>query len=235
MQTLEVTDDQYAIIQQLREEIGEHVVGKYGCVRERDAVQFLIDNLHDELELEPGAASDNVEVGEDVAVDDGVDSDLQTVSYDETESVDEGSDTETAEGRETSPVDPDEPVADGDSEPGPTIDEGADGTSSPSDEELAGTPGVPADGEPDDEPGSLDDGTDGDDDLEPLGDGADGAADDDEMLDEMMNLLRTHDDKWEEAPSGEARYAVTLPDGSVETVQTKDDVRALLFKNYRSR
>ncbi|MFU8868878.1 hypothetical protein [Natronococcus sp.] len=201
MQTLEVTDEQYAIVQQLREEIGEHVVGKYGCVRERDAVQFLIDNLHDELELEPGTASDDVEVSEDVAVDDGGDSDLQTVSYDETESVDEG----------------------------------ADGRASPADEELAGTPGMPSDGEPGDEPESLDDGTNGDDDPEPLGDGTDGAADDDEMLDEMMNLLRTHDDKWEEAPSGEARYAVTLPDGSVETVQTKDDVRALLFKNYRNR
>jgi hypothetical protein len=225
MQTLEVTDDQYAIVQQLREEIGDHVVGKYGHVRERDAVQFLIDNLHDELELEPGTAGDDVEVSEDVTAAD--DADLQTVSYDEAESVEEGRDAEPTESRDASAVDADEPAA----------NRGADRPGTSSDDGLAGTPGVPADGESNDGHDSepLDDGTDGDDDPEPVGDGTDGTADDDEMLDEMMNLLRTHDDKWEEASSGDARYAVTLPDGSVETVQTKDDVRALLFKNYRSR
>lgn len=190
MQTLEVTDEQYAIVQQLRDEIGEHVVGKYGCVRERDAVQFLIDNLHDELELEPGAS------GDEDAVSDGVDTeaDLQTVSYDEDDSV------------ET----PDEPAVD----PDPVA-----GSEPSSDLGFEDRP----------EPASDGSESDGSDDETVTG----GDADDDEMLDEMMNLLRTHDDKWEEASSGDARYAVTLPDGSVETVQTKDDVRALLFKNYR--
>jgi len=53
------------------------------------------------------------------------------------------------------------------------------------------------------------------------------------MLDEMMSLLETHDDKWDESSSADYRYSVELPDGSSEQVQTKDDVRALLFKNYR--
>jgi hypothetical protein len=48
----------------------------------------------------------------------------------------------------------------------------------------------------------------------------------------MMNLLDTHGDKWREG-GPDARYEVDLPDGSVETVQTRDDVRAVLFKNYR--
>jgi hypothetical protein len=61
----------------------------------------------------------------------------------------------------------------------------------------------------------------------PGGGGGDG------MLDEMMRLMETHDDKWEQANSEETRYEVELPDGDVETVQTQDDVRALLFKNYR--
>ena len=74
-----------------------------------------------------------------------------------------------------------------------------------------------------DEAESNDDGSDED----------DGAADDDDMLDEMMSLLETHDDKWEESSSGDHRYSVELPDGSTEDVQTKDDVRAILFKNYR--
>ena len=51
------------------------------------------------------------------------------------------------------------------------------------------------------------------------------------QLDAMMSLLDTHADKWREA-DGDARYEVDLPDGSVETARTKDDVRALLFRNY---
>lgn len=58
-------------------------------------------------------------------------------------------------------------------------------------------------------------------------------GDGDEMLDEMMNLLEEHDDKWSEADSGDAKYEVELPDGGTEQAPTKDDVRALLFKNYR--
>jgi len=72
------------------------------------------------------------------------------------------------------------------------------------------------------------------------GDGSDAASDDDAgddgdddaMLNEMMSLLDTHDDKWGES-SGDERYAVELPDDSTEHVRTKDDVKALLFKHYR--
>jgi hypothetical protein len=60
---------------------------------------------------------------------------------------------------------------------------------------------------------------------EPAGDG-------DDRLNAMMNLLDTHEDKWREASQGDARYEVDMPDGSTEYVQTKDDVRAHIFKNY---
>jgi hypothetical protein len=63
-------------------------------------------------------------------------------------------------------------------------------------------------------------------------DDADEDSDDDAMLNEMMSLLDTHDDKWGES-SGDERYAVELPDDSTEHVRTKDDVKALLFKHYR--
>ena len=53
----------------------------------------------------------------------------------------------------------------------------------------------------------------------------------DTQLNAMMSLLDTHEDKWREA-DGDARYEVELPDGDVETARTKDDVRALLFRNY---
>ena len=51
------------------------------------------------------------------------------------------------------------------------------------------------------------------------------------QLNAMMSLLDTHEEKWRKA-DGDARYEVELPDGDVETARTKDDVRALLFKNY---
>lgn len=60
------------------------------------------------------------------------------------------------------------------------------------------------------------------------------SADDDsesEQLNAMLNLLDTHDEKWHTS-DGDARYEVELPDGSVESARTKDDVRALLFKHY---
>lgn len=65
------------------------------------------------------------------------------------------------------------------------------------------------------------------------GDGPDGqnAAGGADQLTATLNLLETHDDKWWQA-DGDARYEVQLPNGSVETARTKDDVRAVLFKNY---
>lgn len=57
-------------------------------------------------------------------------------------------------------------------------------------------------------------------------------GDGDDRLNAMMNLLDTHDDKWGEADKQDARYEVDLPDGTTEYVQTKDDVRAHIFKNY---
>jgi hypothetical protein len=53
------------------------------------------------------------------------------------------------------------------------------------------------------------------------------------MVDEMMNLMDAHGDAWEETDSSEGKYRVDLPDGGTQTVPTKDDVRALLFKHYR--
>ena len=179
MQSLEVTEEQYAYIQQLREEISEQVVGKYGHVRERDAVQFLIDNLDGDLEID-----------DDFAVAEEAD-----LAYDEGEATPEdGEDLEDGD--------------EGDEED-PEPEGGADGY------------------EPEPEGEDEVDDTGGDDES-----GEDGTADDDDMLDRMMSLLDTHDDKWEESPSADHRYRVTLPDGSTEDVQTKDDVRALLFQNY---
>ena len=182
MQTLEVTDEQHAFIQHLREELTEQVVGKYGHVRDQDAIQFLIDSYDGDLDLD-------ADVQLDASSDAG--DDAETVSFDESEDGDDGA--------------------------------GADGETE--DDEDGG-----ADADEDE----AEDGEDAADDSDGLSEGVgdDGSASNDDMLDRMMNLLDTHDDKWEESPSGDYRYRVELPDGSTEDVQTKDDVRALLFKNY---
>ena len=92
-------------------------------------------------------------------------------------------------------------------------------------------------------PPGGDDGTDADDEPEAAGgaddeeadeEGASGAGDEDERLEEMLNLLETHDDKWSVSDSDEGgKYVVALPDGKSMHVRTKDEVRALLFRHYR--
>jgi hypothetical protein len=52
-------------------------------------------------------------------------------------------------------------------------------------------------------------------------------------LNSMLSLLETHEDKWREADGGEEKYEVDLPDGSTTGARTKDDVKAVLFKQYR--
>ncbi|MFC6717794.1 hypothetical protein ACFQGT_09150 [Natrialbaceae archaeon GCM10025810] len=204
MKTLDVTDEQYEFIQRLREEIAESVVGKYGFVREQDAVQFLIDNLGEDVDVEAafdsGATADVAASVEAAIAGEDDPHELEAVSYDEAEDVAEEAD-ESDEA--------DEAGAD-------------DGSGSDSDDADAD--------ESDDDADESDDDADGVDGATEDDEG--GAADDDDMLNEMMSLLETHDDKWEEG-SGDGRYTVTLPDGSTEDVQTKDDVRALLFKHYR--
>ncbi|AXR78159.1 hypothetical protein [Natrarchaeobaculum sulfurireducens] len=198
MNTLEVTDEQYAFIQRLREEISTDVVGKYGFVRERDAVQFLIDNLSEDVDIDDEvdfSATDDVAASVDAAIEGEDDPhELETVSYDERTAAGAGTDSTT------------------DSE-----------SAGPSENETSDAENVEE---------VEDEGETQDDDDDSIG-STSGAADDDDMLDEMMSLLETHDDKWEESSSADYRYTVTLPDGSTEDVQTKDDVRALLFKNYR--
>ena len=228
MQTLEVTDEQYAVIQQLREEISEQVVGKYGFVRERDAVQFLIDNLdgNPDIDVEidtdlDSSATDDVAASVGAAIDgESAPDDLEEVSYIEDDSVDGNDEPAPGAATDADVVDPD------DSAPEPESDAGDEDEAEPE----------PTDTSADEDASSESDGDAaadaGDDNGDDSSDG-DGSADDDDMLDEMMSLLETHDDKWAESNAADYRYEVELPDGTTEQVQTKDDVRALLFKNYR--
>ena len=59
----------------------------------------------------------------------------------------------------------------------------------------------------------------------------DKSENDDTRFEIAQGLLDNYDDKWREI-DGKARYEVDLPGGETATAQTKDDVRAILFKNY---
>lgn len=171
MHTIEVTDSQYAYIEQLRSELQEQVVGRYGTCRDCDAVQFLIDNIDDDLDLADTFDTDTLPGGDELHYDEHL--------------------TGTTDGNGADDADD---AATEDSDDDSATDNGDAGSETGSD--------------PD-------------------------SADDDDMLDEMMNLLDTHDDKWDESSSGDYRYEVDLPDGGTKSAQTKDDVRAILFKEYR--
>ncbi len=177
MPELEITDEQAAFLDSLREAIEDELVGPYGTVHRRDALQYLIDNYGEPDEL----------------LSDGSPADVASPEADT-----------VAEGRVGDGSDGD---AEGDADADDT-DAGADDATD--DEEASESGGGGGGGIP-----------------TPGGGGGDG------MLDEMMALLEEHDDKWTEADSEETKYEVDLPDGSTETVQTQDDVRAILFKNYR--
>jgi len=177
MPELEITDEQASYLDDLRDAIESEIVGPYGTVKRRDALQYLIDNF--------GEPETIYEAGDSTRTD----------REGDTESNDEREDVESAP-QSTAGGDTDEAKADEES------DDLSDETASV--EKAEG-------------------------DEVPAGPGSSGDA----MLNEMMSLLDTHDDKWRQADSEETKYEVELPDGDAETVQTKDDVRALLFKHYR--
>lgn len=172
MKTLEVSDEQYAQLDAVREALAEDVT--YGHVRPRDAVQYLLDaHDGDDLDVEISPAATDADAADPETADGADDDSTDDDGADDTAATDD---------------------ANGDAEPSETDDDT---------EDPGGTP------TPTPTPGGGDD-----------------------KMSAMMNLLDTHDEKWERADSQETRYVVDLPDGTTEEAQTKDDVKAILFKNY---
>jgi hypothetical protein len=226
MPDIRITGEQAERLRDLQDRIERELVGKYGHVRPSDAVEYLLDRYESDAEA-----------GDDLAADHGA-PDLVGSNADaaiDGEAADGGDDEDGAADDAGSDADParegdghaagetrgrdDERESDAESADADDA-ESADGKSD--DDAVDGGDG---DDNGDGGGGSDGDGGDGDD----GGNDASGAA----MLDSMMNLLDTHGDKWGEADAGDERYEVELPDGSVETARTKDDVRALLFRHYR--
>ncbi|WP_257298680.1 hypothetical protein [Haloarchaeobius sp. FL176] len=180
MPEMTVSDAQAEFLESLRAEMQAET--RYGYVRKRDALQYLIDN----------AELDEVDVEADVAPPSETDDEVGDESTEEqaAEAVEHQDDEEEATADGGAGVD------------GSTQAEAADGGTT-----TAGSPSS-------------------------MPDPSDGGEEGDDRLNAMMNLLDTHEDKWREASKEDARYEVDMPDGTTQYVQTKDDVRAHLFKNY---
>ncbi len=202
MPEIEITVDQREYLEDLQAELEEDVV--YGHVRLTDALQFLIDSREGELSAAQKAAGSEPADDEEYG---GADSAAADEADAEVESNDE-------EGREN----------DAEAE---DVDDAVDSGIDDAEGDETDDGGEP-DAESDEDAGETDADDTDEDDAEPAAAPTPGGGD---RLNAMMQLLDTHDEKWREG-SGDARYEVDLPDGSTETANTKDDVRALLFKNY---
>lgn len=166
----------------------------------------------------PNETSDTPDDAAAVPDDDEDPDDGETDGADEADDAND-TDSEADDADDANDVDDTDPEADEHADVDPDAGEGTDETD-----------------ETDDADGSEEA---GEDTAERSGHAADtnAAADGDDAgaatLNSMMSLLDTHADKWREADAGEAKYEVDLPDGSTEGARTKDDVRAVLFKQYR--
>ncbi|MEZ3164351.1 hypothetical protein ABNG03_14015 [Halorubrum sp. RMP-47] len=254
MPTLDITDDHADRIEALREELAAAHAGPYASVDREDTLAYLLD-LADAVDdpdrvAEPPSDDPTVE-----APDDATNAAAPTAPFDR----DRARDLLTARNRRRSDPGPDDPMdlsdiaaafeITGRSEmtKGELVDAILDAAEALAADPFARVdidlrPADAADGESadsDDEADAAGDDAGEDDAGEEEADANDASGDDEDegddggagQLNAMMSLLDTHGDKWREA-DGDARYEVDLPDGSVETARTKDDVRALLFRNY---
>jgi len=234
MPPIDITDDHRDRIEALREELTATHAGPYASVDTEDALAYLLD-LADAVD-DPEREADPAALGDDRTDDAGSATPGDGASFDRDRA------RERLESRPRRHGDPDaaeetdlyeiaaafDVTGRSDMTKAELVDAVLDAAESLAadpfswvDVDLGGDASEPGPSDESESSDSADDGAE-------TGSESDAGA---SQLDAMMSLLDTHDDKWREA-DGDARYEVELPDGDVETARTKDDVRALLFKNY---
>ena len=255
MPTLDISDDHADRIESLREELEAAHAGPYASVDREHALAYLLD-LADAVDDPDRVAEPPSDDPADEPPDAATSAAASAAPFDR----DRARDLLTARNRRRSDPDPDDPMdlsdiaaafeITGRSEmtKGELVDAILDAA-----ETLAADPFARVDVDLRPADAADDESADSDGEADAAGDdvGEEGAAEVDaseddasedaaadegdaggsDQLNAMMSLLDTHGGKWREA-DGDARYEVDLPDGSVETARTKDDVRALLFRNY---
>ena len=259
MREIEVTDEQYEYLESLREEIKAEVVGPYGHVRTVDAVQYLIDNHEGDVDVEVAAAGELAVAGDADGRDSSADTEpAGGTAADDTDpsdgspaTPDDSDDPEANEGLKVvdgigpsraatlrsagydtlaavASAAPDALAAELDGVTGEQAAElvanaetHTEDTTAETDEETTEHNASNSESTDTNSSSGLPSGS---------GPSPTDSSDDSGMLSAMQQLLDEYDDKWQQA-SGTG-YEVDLPDGSTESANTKDDVRALLFRHY---
>lgn len=244
MPEITVTETQRERLETIEGELEAAYIDTYGHIRTTDVVQYLLDTY-----TPPEQRGSDVGHERIATADFGA---LQSVASDVEGVPGSGIDTETMRGELLSALGVEEFAvrlaeieAGGDSADtgngGDSGDATSEDTESEPDDMAADSDEAPANGsaadgesaDADEDATDTDD-TDGDD--EPESDETEsgptpGSGGPGSVLSAANQLLTDHEDKWREG-EGEEPYEVDLPDGTTETVRTKDDVRGLLFKHY---
>jgi len=238
MPTIEITEDQYDRLEDVRAELEAHRLGPYGTIRAVDAVEFLLDHYETGAEL----IEDETAGGQDVATPDIGGGEETTERNEEDETDGDRADEKENEDDEEGEIENDEDEQERDDEDEQERDDEDEQEKDDEDEQEKNEEGAAEEGDGKDETaegdgeagedGKAEDGEREDDEAEGEDENDGGGNGSAGRLDAMMQLLEEHDDKWDESDSEDGKYAVTLPDETTEQVRTKDDVRALLFKHY---
>lgn len=227
MPEITVTETQRARLDEIQSDIAAAYVDTYGHIRTEDVLQYLLDTYTPPEQQSSDVAYERIATAEFPL--------LQQVATEVEGVPGSGIDTETMRGEllsalgveafaarlaalEESGVDGDAGDADGDSGPA-EADAETDETATPPADSAEG---ADADGGDD---AADSDGT--------TADASESSETDDpgSILSAANQLLTDHDDKWRKG-GGNEPYEVDLPDGTTESVRTKDDIRQILFKHY---
>lgn len=213
MPTIDVTDEQLDRLEAVREDVSAALAGPYGHVRTQDALEYLLDTYTPpgETEVEDAPTASEESAGSELVA-------LDPIGPAKAAALERAGYETAADLRAATAAELTEVQGIGETLAGRIL--AAVGAEPPS----------TAASEPTEEPSTdAGDDADGSDDAtDDTGTGDSGA----DRLNAMMSLLDQHEDKWGES-GGDEPYEVELPDGSVETARTKDDVRGLLFRHYR--
>ncbi|WP_277540689.1 hypothetical protein [Haloarcula laminariae] len=242
MPEITVSDSQRERLATIQDELSAAYIDTYGHIRTTDVVQYLLDT-YTPPEQRGDVSHERIATAEF--------QDLQAVATGVEGVPGSGIDAETMRGKLLSTLGVEEFAARLAAVDGADTESNAGGSeASAGDDEVDDAQSGAADGDTEAEQSGTADGE-GDDAAEDTdGPSADDAAGDDEtasdesgsgptpstdgpgaILSAANQLLTDHDDKWREG-GGDEPYEVDLPDGTTETVRTKDDVRGLLFKHY---
>jgi len=244
MPEITVTESQRERLDTIQGDIEAAYIDTYGHIETTDVVQYLLDTYtppeergsdvaHEQIATADFGALQAVATDVDGVPGSGIDAEtmrgelLSSLGVAEFATrlaeVDGVDDPETAGDEKAGVGDADTASDENDAESEDSDDTASDENDAESEDAVSESDGAPEEGEESDAASADDSGSQSG--AAAAGDGP-GA-----VLSAANQLLTDHEDKWREGGS-DSPYEVDLPDGTTETVRTKDDVRGLLFKHY---